>query len=160
MNDFLKKRLLSLNIERHLSTNLTVANYRPFILSNNLVFISGQLSLTDSGIKYQGKIKRKFVLDKIKDAVEIATSNLLWNLNDSIIDHKKKINKIKCCNIKGYFNCEDIFYDHSSLLNFSSDLIVKVLGKRAGEHSRSALGVSSLPMNSPVEIEGIFSISS
>ena len=160
MNDFLKKRLLSLNIKRYLTKNLTVANYRPFVLNNNFVFISGQLSLTDSGIKYQGKIKRKFVLDKIKDAVEIATSNLLWNLNDSIIDHKKKINKIKCCNIKGYFNCVDIFYDHSSLLNFSSDLIVRVFGGEEGEHSRSALGVSSLPMNSPVEIEGIFSLSS
>ncbi|MEE2695069.1 MAG: RidA family protein [Pseudomonadota bacterium] len=160
MNDFLKKRLLSLNIKRHLTTNLTVANYRPFVLSNNFVFISGQLSLTDSGIKYQGKIKKKIVLDKIKDAVEIATSNLLWNLNDSIIDNKKKIKKIKCCNIKGYFNCEDVFYDHSSLLNFSSNLIVRVLGQKEGEHSRSALGVSSLPMNSPVEIEGIFSLSS
>ena len=39
-----------------------------------------------------------------------------------------------------------------------SDIIVEVLGEN-GHHSRTAIGVSSLPLNSPVEIEGIFSIS-
>ena len=90
--------------------------------------------------------------------MEITTSNLLWNLNDCIKDLKKKVNKIKCCSIKGYFNCDQEFDDHSSLLNFTSDYIIKVLGMN-GRHSRVAIGVSSLPKNSPVEIEGIFSIS-
>ena len=71
---------------------------------------------------------------------------------------KKKIKNVKCCSIKGYFNCDQEFDDHSSLLNFTSDYIIKVLGIN-GKHSRVAIGVSSLPKNSPVEIEGIFSIS-
>ena len=90
--------------------------------------------------------------------MEITTSNLLWNLNDCIKDSKKKITNVKCCSIKGYFNCDQEFEDHSSLLNFTSDYIIKVLGMN-GRHSRVAIGVSSLPKNSPVEIEGIFSIS-
>jgi enamine deaminase RidA (YjgF/YER057c/UK114 family) len=159
MNDFLKKRLLSLKIKRHLTTNLSVANYQPFTFSNNFIFISGQLALTNLGIKYEGKIKKKFNMENVQNAIEIATSNVLWNLNDSIINNKREIKRIKCCNIKGYFNCVDNFSDHSSLLDFSSNLIVRVLGKESGEHTRAALGVSSLPKNSPVEIEGIFSLS-
>ena len=60
--------------------------------------------------------------------------------------------------IRDSFICDQEFDDHSSLLNFTSDYIIKVLGMN-GRHSRVAIGVSSLPKNSPVEIEGIFSIS-
>ena len=69
---------------------------------------------------------------------------------------KKKILKLHC-NIKGYFICEEDFQEHSSLLNFTSNLIVEILGNE-GRHSRVAIGVSSLPKNSSVEIQGIFSI--
>ena len=127
MNDFFENKLNECNIKRYLPRNSSLANYLPFVLSNNFVFISGQLPITTNGIESPGKIK-------------------------------KKINNVKCCSIKGYFNCDQEFDDHSSLLNFTSDYIIKVLGIN-GKHSRVAIGVSSLPKNSPVEIEGIFSIS-
>lgn len=158
MNDYLKTKLDLLNIKRFLPKNKTLANYKPFIHTQNLIFLSGQLALTQSGIQNEGKIKKEYDLDLIKNSIEIATSNLLWNLSDCIEQINDEISNIKCCNIKGYFNCENEFTDHSSLLNFSSNIIVNVLGKN-GHHSRTAIGVSSLPLNSPVEIEGIFSIS-
>ena len=143
MNDFFEHKLNECNIKRYLPRNSSLANYLPFVLSNNFVFISGQLPITIKGIESPGKI---------------TTSNILWNLNDCIKDSKKRITNVKCCSIKGYFNCDQEFDDHSSLLNFTSDYIIKVLGMN-GRHSRVAIGVSSLPKNSPVEIEGIFSIS-
>ena len=158
MNDFFENKLNECNIKRYLPRNNSLANYLPFLLSNNFVFISGQLPMTTIGIESPGKIKIEEDLNKYKKAMEITTSNLLWNLNDCIKDSKKKITEVKCCSIKGYFNCDQGFEDHSALLNFTSDFIIKVLGTN-GKHSRVAIGVSSLPKNSPVEIEGIFSIS-
>jgi len=157
MNDFLETKLISLKIDRNLSKNKTLANYKPFILSHNFVFISGQLPLTNQGIRYKGKIKKDTNLNLLQSAVELTTSNLLWNLCDCVKENDTIIKKIKCCSLKGYFNCEGGFSDHPKILNFSSDLIVKVLGED-GYHSRVAIGVSSLPLNSLVEIEAIFSI--
>ncbi len=158
MSDYLKTKLNFLSIKRFLPKNKTLANYKPFIHTQNLIFLSGQLALTQSGIQNEGKIKKEYDLNLIKNSIEIATSNLLWNLNDCIEQIDEDINNVKCCNIKGYFNCENGFTDHPSLLNFASNMIVNVLGNN-GHHSRTAIGVSSLPLNSPVEIEGIFSIS-
>jgi len=158
MNDFFEIKLNECNIKRYLPKNNSLANYLPFLLSNNFIFISGQLPMTKIGIEFPGKIKKNVVLSKYKKVMEITTSNLLWNLSDCIKDSKKKIIDVTCCSIKGYFNCDQEFEEHSALLNFSSDYIIKVLGSN-GKHSRVAIGVSSLPKNSPVEIEGIFSIS-
>tara|TARA_B100000963_G_scaffold208019_1_gene181206 strand:- start:1967 stop:2452 length:486 start_codon:yes stop_codon:yes gene_type:complete len=158
MNDFFENKLNECNIKRYLPKNNSLANYLPFLLSNNFIFISGQLPMTKIGIELPGKIKKEVVLSKYKKVMEITTSNLLWNLSDCIKDSKKKIIDVNCCSIKGYFNCDQEFEEHSALLNLTSDIIIKVLGSN-GKHSRVAIGVSSLPKNSPVEIEGIFSIS-
>ena len=157
MNDSLEKKLISLKIDRHLSKNTSLANYKPFVLSHNFIFISGQLPLTNEGIRYTGKIKKNTSLNLIRSAVELTTSNLLWNLSDSVKEQTDVLKKIKCSSLKGYLNCEEGFSDHPKILNFSSDLVVKVLGED-GCHSRVAIGVSSLPLNSLVEIEAIFSI--
>ena len=157
MNDFFENKLNECNIKRYLPSNNSLANYLPFLLSNNFVFISGQLPMTKNGIESPGKIRKEIVLSEYKKVMEITTSNLLWNLNDCIKDAEKKITEVKCCSIKGYFNCDQEFESHSALLNFTSDCIIKELGIN-GRHSRVAIGVSSLPKNSPVEIEGIFSI--
>ena len=158
MNDFLENRLKNLEIIRYLPKNTTLANYQPFVMSDNFIFISGQLPLTEDGINLPGKIKKKINLKEYEEVMQITTSNLLWNLNDCIISLRKEVLKVRCCNVKGYFNCEDDFEKHSDLLNFTSNSIVKVLGEN-GRHSRVAIGVSSLPKNSSVEIEGIFAIS-
>ena len=62
MSDFLENRLKKLKIKRFLPKNTTIANYKPFVISNNFVFISGQLPLTKEGINSPGKIKNKINL--------------------------------------------------------------------------------------------------
>ena len=158
MYSFLENKLKELNISRYQEKNRSLANYNPYIFSNNLIFISGQLPMTKNGLAYEGKITNDLNIEEITNCIEVATSNLIWNVNDCISSIKNKISSVQCCNIKGYFNCIETFKDHSKLLDISSNMIVKILGKN-GVHSRVAVGVSSLPFNSPVEIEGIFSIS-
>ena len=62
MNDFFENTLNKCNIKRYLPRNNSLANYLPFVLSNNFVFISGQLPITTKGIESPGKIKKKIHL--------------------------------------------------------------------------------------------------
>ena len=155
MSNFLSKKLLSLNLNRE-NDALSIANYKPFVVFEKLVFISGQLPFKKNKIKFTGKIDSELSNEEAEQSVYLSTNNLLWNLNDAI--DELKINRIKCINLKGYLNCTKAFKDHSSLLNLCSDLIIKVLGEVDGSHSRSVVGVTSLPKKSPVEIDGIFGI--
>lgn len=156
MNNFLSKKLLSLNyLEGFTPKNF--GNYKPFIISENLVFISGQLPLAQNRVFCTGKVGVDVDEIKAKESIKIATYNLLWNLSYAL-ENLSNVKNIKCLNIKGYINCKDNFENHSTLLNSASDTILKVLGKENGMHTRSVIGVNSLPKNSPVEIEGIFSL--
>ena len=158
MYNLLEKKIQESKIDRYLKKNKALANYKPYIFSNNFIFISGQLPLTENGILHTGKINKDLEFPKVSNCIEVATSNLIWNLYDCVSDIKSEISTIQCCSVKGYFNCEETFEEHSKLLDISSNMIGRVLGE-TGVHSRVAIGVSSLPFNSPVEIEGIFSIS-
>ena len=156
MSNFLSDRLKSLKIKRA-SKNSSIANYKPFLEFENLIFISGQLPIVDEKLIFSGKIDVDLSKKNAIKSIELATSNLLWNLSD-IIDLNKSAINIKCLNLKGYLNCSEGFKDHSSLFNVSSDLIINVLGNKNGQHSRSVMGVNSLPKNSPIEIDGIFGL--
>jgi len=158
MNDFLSKKLTISKIQRNIKPSAAMANYKPFVFFKDLIFISGQLPLISNEIKFSGKIDLDLNINEAKESITIATANLLWNLNDFVENQKNKIKCLKCVNIKGYINCTENFHDHSALFNEASNLIIKVFGKESGEHSRSVIGVNSLPKNSPVEIDGIFSV--
>ena len=60
--------------------------------------------------------------------------------------------------ISGYVACDSNFTEHHIIMNGASDLIVKVFGQEIGKHSRLAIGCPSLPLNAPLEIEGIIEI--
>ena len=155
MSNFLSKKLLSLNLNRK-SKGMSLANYKPFIIYEKLIFISGQLPFEKNELKYTGKIDTDLSEEEAKESILLSTSNLLWNLNDAI--NGLEINRIKCLNLRGYFNCTKNFKNHSLLFDISSNLLIKVLGEADGSHSRSVIGVNSLPKESPVEIDGIFGI--
>ena len=156
MNNFLSRKLLSLSpIEKF--ARRSFGNYKPFVIFENLVFMSGQLPLAENEIFCTGKVGVDVDETKARRSIIIATYNLLWNLSFAL-EEISDVKKIKCLNIKGYINCNDNFENHSTLLNSASDIILQVLGKENGMHSRSVIGVSSLPKNSPVEIDGVFSL--
>jgi enamine deaminase RidA (YjgF/YER057c/UK114 family) len=155
MSNYLNKKLLELNLKRR-NEATSLANYSPYQIFNNIIFISGQLPLEKNKLKYVGKLYQDIDLHDLQEAVSLATLNLLWILSDYL--NLNKEHKVKCINIKGYINCKENFEDHSLILNISSDLIIKVLGNEFGNHSRSVIGVNSLPKNSPIEIEATFGI--
>ena len=157
-NSFFKKNLDEQNFKRYNAKSVSLANYSPFSFSENLLFISGQLPIVNGKLKYSGQIDSNFDALKISESVLISTTNIIWVVNDFLEQLDKKVKNIRCLNLKGYFNSNSSFTDHSKYLDIASNLIVQILGKQNGTHSRVAIGVSSLPKNSPVEIDGIFSL--
>ena len=150
------QKILSLGF--HKQSPKSLANYNPALLIQNHIYISGQLPIVNNKMKYKGKIGQTIKKNEAIESIEIATSNLLWNLYFVLNKNKLDFNKLITINIKGYLNTIDDFNDHSLLFNVASNLIVKILGKKKGMHTRSVIGVNSLPLNSPVEVEGIFFI--
>ena len=158
-NNFFSELLRKKKILKYNQNQISLANYSPFSFHNNMLFISGQLPIVDNNLKYAGKISSDLKLNDIEQAILICTSNTLWHVSTFIDENiNSNFKSIGCLSIKGYFNSDSNFINHSSLLDVASNLMIKVLGNKKGRHSRVAIGCSSLPKNSPVEIESIFSI--
>ena len=117
-----------------------IANYKRYIINNGIIYISGQLPIYEGKLEYKGKILEDISLKLTRKAIQLATVNLLWVLNESLIENNLSENKVKALNIKGYLNCKSNFVDHSNLFNESSDLLISILGKKKGFHSRSVIG--------------------
>ena len=157
MANFLSKKLIELNLERR-NKLAVLANYVPFYIYENLLFISGQLPIENDQLKFQGKIDTDMNTIEQSESIVLTTTNLLWTLSDAIDNSQNKIKEIKCINLKGYLNTSKSFKNHSILFNLASDLIINVLGKKNGSHSRSVIGVNSLPKESPIEIDAVFGL--
>jgi enamine deaminase RidA (YjgF/YER057c/UK114 family) len=132
-----------------------VANYLPFTISGNLLFISGQGPRAADGKYFTGKVGREVTADEAYAHARLVGINLL-----SVVHHAQNgLSTVRrVVKLTGFVNASDDFQDHPRVVNGCSDLLVEVFGD-AGKHARSAVGVTSLPMNITVEIEAIFEVS-
>ena len=158
LNSFFKEILINKGVNRYNLKPISVANYSPYKYFNNVLYISGQLPMVNGKLKYSGKIGKDINENDSEDCILICISNVLWNVCYFLENTNQKVSHIGCLNLKGYFNAVNSYEEHSKLLDKASTLIVEVLGPEHGKHSRLAVGCASLPKNSPVEIEAIFSI--
>lgn len=131
------------------------ANYLPFVNMDGLVYISGQLPFKDGKIHVSGKVGQTLNLQEGQKAARLCTLHLLSQLNQACEGNLDRVQR--CIRLAGYICCTDDFTEHSSVMNEASDLICELFQER-GKHARLAIGVSSLPLGSAVEIEGLFSI--
>jgi enamine deaminase RidA (YjgF/YER057c/UK114 family) len=131
-----------------------VANYVPFTISGNLLFVSRQGPRTAEQKFMTGKVGREVTVEEGYAHARLVGINLL-----SVVHHAQNgLSSVRrVVKLTGFVNASDDFRDHPKVINGCSDLLVDVLGD-AGRHARSAVGVSSLPENITVEIEGIFEI--
>ena len=131
-----------------------VANYVPFTVSGNLLFVSGQGPRTADQKFLTGKAGREVTVEEAYARARLVGINLL-----SVVHHAQKgLGTVRrVVKLTGFVNASDDFQDHPKVINGCSDLMVEVFGD-IGKHARSAIGVSSLPQNITVEIEAIFEI--
>ena len=127
-------------------------SYIPFLKEDKFLFISGQLPIKNNGLLFSGKINNKNK-DYGYKAAQLCALNILGLTNIAVKGNFSKIKR--CVRINGFVNCEKNFTEQPFIINGASDLILKILKKR-GQHTRTAIGVSSLPLNASVEIDAIF----
>ena len=131
-----------------------VANYVNAVRTGNLLFLAGKGPRDVDGKRPIGKVGREYTLEQGYQHARTVGMDLLAVMRDELgsLDRVKRVVKVL-----GMVNALPDFTDHPKVINGCSDLFVEVLGA-AGKHARSAVGMGSLPMGIPVEIECIVEI--
>ena len=132
-----------------------VASYVPYVVTGNLVFISGQVTVSAEGLKYIGKVGAEISLEDGKEAAKLCAVNLLAQLKAACGGDLERVRR--CVKLGVFVNAIADFTQHPEVGNGASDLIVAVLGD-AGKHARAATGAGSLPRGVAVEVDGVFEI--
>jgi enamine deaminase RidA (YjgF/YER057c/UK114 family) len=149
-----EKRLKELGIELG-KVSSPIANYVNAVRAGNLLFLAGKGPRPDaSGKRPSGKVGRDYTADQAYEHARTVGIDLLAVMRSELgsLDRVKRVVKLL-----GMVNAAPEFADHPRVINGCSDLFVEVFGD-AGRHARSAVGMGSLPMGIPVEIECIVEV--
>ena len=126
-------------------------SYIPVVTSGNLAFVSGQIPMQDGKVSFTGKVPTEKSIEEAQKAARLCMINILAQLKANL-GSLDKITKI--VRVSGFVNCTPEFSEHPKVINAASDLLFEIFGE-SGKHTRIAVGVSSLPLNSTVEIDMI-----
>lgn len=132
-----------------------VANYVPWVLSGNLVFVAGQIPLLNGKPHFVGRLGTTVTLENGVAAARLCSVNILAQLNEACGGDLDRI--VRIVKLVGFVNCDLSFTDIPKVMNGASDLMAEIFGD-AGKHARSSVGASSLPLGVPVEVEAIVEI--
>lgn len=128
-----------------------LAAYVPAVISGYYVYTAGQLPLINGELTDTGKVGAEVTPERAKELAEVSILNALGAIKGQIGDLDRITRIVK---VVGFVASDPEFYGQPGVINGASELLGSVFGD-AGIHARSAVGVTVLPMNSPVEIEVI-----
>jgi NAD(P)H dehydrogenase (quinone) len=131
-----------------------VGNYKLYTISNKQVYIN-QVALRDGVIFNPGVLGKNATEEQAKLATEQTMLNILAILKEAAGGNLDNVKQ--AVQLTGYFNTVPEYSQHATILNVASDLLVKVFESQ-GKHARAAIGSSSLPLNSVVELQAIFEL--
>ena len=126
-----------------------LAAYIPAKRVGNLVFPAGQLPIVNGVLICKGLLGQDIQIDEAFQAARVCTLNALSAVK-GVVDDLDKI--VQIVRIVGYVAGIQTFVQQPAVINGASELILEIFGE-FGKHARSAIGVSSLPLNASVEIE-------
>lgn len=130
------------------------ANYLPFVVTGNNLYVSGQISQNENG-PIRGKLGADMGVEAGADAARRCALSLLAQAKAACGGDLSRVKRV--VKLTGFVNSTADFTDQPKVINAASDLLVEVMGD-AGRHARSAVSAASLPLGVAVEIEGIFEI--
>ena len=132
-----------------------VANYIPFKIVDNIIYISGQAPSKNGEIIFKGKVGDEISINDGIKAAELCCINILAILRKGIDNNWDKFDTF--IKIGGFVNCQNDFVDQPKIINGASDLLVKIFGAK-GKHTRFAVGSNTLPLGIAVEIEAVIKL--
>ena len=127
-----------------------VANYVPFVITGNLLFISGQVSAAPDGL-IKGRLGEDMSLEQGQHAARICAINLITQMKAALGDLERVKRVVK---LGAFVNAAKDFVDIPKVVNGCSDLMVEAFGDR-GRHARSAVACPVLPMGAAVEVDAV-----
>lgn len=131
-----------------------VANYVPFVVTGDMLFVSGQLPLGPDGL-VKGKLGNDLDAEAGNAAAKLCAINLIAQAKIALGGDLSRVKRV--VKLVAFIACNDAFTDQPKVANGASDLFVAVFGE-AGRHARSAVGTNALPLGAAVEVEAIFEI--
>jgi enamine deaminase RidA (YjgF/YER057c/UK114 family) len=132
-----------------------IANYVPFVTTGNLLFVSGQLCFgADGKLVAKGQLGGAVSVEDGQKAARACAVNLLAQLKTALGDLDKIVRVVR---LGGFINSAPGFTDGPKVMNGASDLMVEVFGDK-GRHARTTVGVSALPADAAIEVEGMFEV--
>jgi enamine deaminase RidA (YjgF/YER057c/UK114 family) len=128
---------------------VTKSKYIRNVLHGGVLYVSGQLPYDHEDIKITGIVGNGVSVEDAQDAARLCALNALSAISHEL-DGLDRVHQV--LRMTGYVASASEFAEHSVVVDVASAVLLEVLGER-GRHARSAIGVSSLPRNAPVEIE-------
>lgn len=154
MAGIVEQKIASLGIELPTPAS-PIANYLPYVRSGSLIVVSGQLCFGPEGkLAAKGQLGAGISIEDGQAAARACAVNLLAQLKGALGDLDKVARVVR---LGGFINSAPGFTDGPKVMNGASDLMVEVFGD-IGRHARSTVGVSALPADAAVEVEGMFEV--
>ena len=132
------------------------ANYVPYVVSGNTVFISGQVTVEGGELKFIGKLGDDYGVDEGYQAARLCGLNIIAQLKAACGGDLDRV--VRCVKLGGFVNSTPEFGDQPKVINGASDLMVEVFGDK-GKHARAAVSAGSLPLGVAVEVDAVVEIS-
>lgn len=150
----IKEKLASLDLELPQAAP-PAANYVPYVVSGNHVYVAGQIPFLNGEKIHIGTVGKDLSVEQGQEAARACALNILAQVNAAVNGDWSKVKR--CIKLGAFVSAPADFTDHPAVVNGASDLMVAVMGD-AGKHARFAVGAPSLPLGVAVEIDAIFEI--
>lgn len=151
-NQMIDEKIEQLGIELS-APPAPAGSYVPIVITGDFAYVSGQIPIENGKLMFTGKVTDDTIETGQKSA-RLCVINILAQL-------KKELGSLdriqKFVRINGFVNAGPDFSAHPKVINGASDLLFEIFGEN-GKHSRIAVGVSNLPLNSMTEIDAIIHI--
>ena len=132
-----------------------VGSYVATKISGNLLYVSGQISMSATGELIKGKVGKELSTDDGYKAAERCGLSIVAQVKKACNDDLSKIKS--CVKLTGYVNSTEDFIEQPKVINGASDLIASIFGD-AGMHTRAAVSTNSLPLGVSVEVDAVFEL--
>ncbi|MBB4064928.1 RidA family protein [Gellertiella hungarica] len=153
MSDSIQARLKELGITLPQAA-APAANYVPYVISGNMLYLSGQLPIENGAVAVTGLLGRDVDVARGQRAAELCAINILAQAQAALGDLSRIKRIVK---LNGFVASMPNFVEQHLVMNGASNLIASVLGE-PGKHARAAVGMASLPLNAAVEIDAVIEI--
>ena len=132
-----------------------VGNYVATKIIGKILFISGQISIDESGQLIKGKVGKDLNTEAGYDAAKRCALSIIAQVKKACDNDLSRIKS--CVKLTGFVNSTDDFTDQPKVINGASDLIASIFGDD-GMHTRAAVSTNSLPLGVSVEVDAIFEL--